>query len=258
VTPGDIIQDLTGILEETSPRCREVIERAIKEIEERDAEIVNLKNDLVEKDATIEEQDQHFVSFFKFCVEALNDATEALEVVCPGKETHQFLDETDEAVKTATPEGRPYAVMGRVRQIIERIKETPPLVIETEKMYTYTTRTRVENRALALVDHIKTTWKNSLKSTEARTILETHEGRPLDRKIVWRALEVAQGILRATVDKVGGVGRLVLSTPRPSLEQHEVDLHHHENRLGGGGELSRPRRSRVNWDTRSRELLHRV
>jgi hypothetical protein len=231
----DIIQALTSILEESSPRCQEIIEQAIKEIEERDAEIANLKTDLVEKDAVIEEQDQRFVSFFKFCVDALNDATEAIEVVCPGRETHQFLDETDKAVRTATPEGRPYAVVGRVRQIIERMKETHPLVIETENRYAYTTRTRVENRALAIVDHIKNTGKNSLKSTEARTILETHEGRPLDRKVVWRALVVAQGILRATVDKVGGVGRLVLDSPQ---HQSAIPL------IGSGGKMSRPRRDR--------------
>ena len=138
MTSDEIIQDLTSILEETSPRSREVIESAIYLIEERNAEIANLKTDLAEKDAVIEEQDQRFVSFFKFCVEALNDATEALEVVFPGEETRRFLDETDKAIRIATTEGRPYAVVGRVRQIIERMKETPPLVIEpeTEKRYT--------------------------------------------------------------------------------------------------------------------------
>lgn len=222
----DIIQDLTSILEEMPPRCQEVIERAIQEIEERDAEIAKLKTDLTKKNVVIEEQDQRFVSFFKFCVEALNDATEALEIVCPGKETRTFINETKKAVETATPNGRPYAVVGRVRQIIGMMKETPPLLIETEKRYTYNTRTRTENRALALVDHIKCTDKTSIKSSDARTVLETIEGRPLDRKIVHRALNAAQSLLRASKDTIGGISRLIMPSA-PLSPRRDI--------FGGGG-----------------------
>ena len=215
MTPGDTIQDLTSILEETSPHCRKVIESAIKEIEDRDAEIVNLKTDLAKKDAAIEEQDHHFVSFFTFCIEALNDATEALEVVCPGKETRAFINETKKAVETATPEGKPYAVVGRVRQIIERMKETPPIVMEPEEesRYTYSLRTRTEKRAMAIVDHLKRTGKTSIKSTEARIVLEGVEGQELDRTVVKRALDKASAILRAPKSFVGGVARIVLPDP---------------------------------------------
>jgi len=231
----------------------------------RDAEIASLKADKLQDRARIEKlesehhQDQaeierletNFISFFKFCVEALEDASKALEAVQPGRETRQFLDETKKGVETASPEGRPYTVIGRIRQIITKMKETPPIVMEPEEEsgYTYSLRTRTENRAMAIVDHLKRTGKASLKSTEARAVLETHEGKPLDRKVVLRALEVARGVLRATSDKVGGVTRLILSTssrrPAPASPQ-ERESH---NRIGGGGGgLSRPRAWAVPWD----------
>jgi phage host-nuclease inhibitor protein Gam len=241
VKPGDIIHDLTSILEETSPRCREFINRAIQEIEERDAEITRLKTNLVEKDVVIEEQDHYFNSFFKFTVETLNDAAEALEFVCPGRETRTFINETKKAVATATPEGRPYAVVGRVRQIIERMKETPPIsaVEPTEEKFTYSLKTRTENRAMAIADFMKRTGKSSIKSTEARTVLEDIEGQELDRTIIKRAMDQAAKLLRAPKDIVGGVARLVLPTPlTPQLPP---------TRESGGVSLSRPRRPRVPW-----------
>jgi hypothetical protein len=239
-----IVQDLTGILEETSPRGREVIDRAIKEIEERDAEIVNLKTDLAEKDAVIEEQDQCFDSFLKFCVEALNDAAEALEVVCPGKETRAFINEMKKAVETATPEGRPYAVIGHIRQIIERLKETPPIsaVEPVEEKFTYSLKTRTENRAMAIADFMKRTGKSSIKSTEARIVLEDIEGQRLDRTIVKRAMDKASKLLRAPKDIFGGVARLVLPAPLtvPTTSSSFT-------KEPGGGSLSRHRRTGVPW-----------
>jgi phage host-nuclease inhibitor protein Gam len=237
----DIIQDLRNILEESSPHCQEVIQRAIQEVEEKNAEITKLETNLTEKNAVIEEQDQRFDSFFRFCVEALNDAAEAIEIVCPGKQTHQFLEEIKMAVTTATPEGRPFAVVGRIRQIIERMKETPPIstVELTEERFTYSTRTRVENRAMAIADFMKRTGKNSIKSTEARIVLEDIEGQELDRTIIKRAMDQAAKLLRAPKDIVGGVARLVLPTPlTPQLPP---------TRESGGVSLSRPRRPRVPW-----------
>lgn len=164
-----------------------------------------------------------------------------------GKDEKKDVAKYARIVEGLQPEDRPgyLATMGEV--MIEALAEEAPsiTVVEGEGRFTYSIRTRTENRALALVEHVKTTGKASIKSTEARAVLETHEGRPLDRKVVLRALEVAQGILRATSDKVGGVTRLILS-PSPASSPQEGESH---NRIGGGGgRLSRPRRWAVPWD----------
>lgn len=167
-----------------------------------------------------------------------------------GKDEKKDVAKYARTVEGLQPEDRPgyLATMGEV--MIEALAEEAPSITteEGEGRFTYSTRTRTENRALALVEHVKTTGKASIKSTEARAVLETHEGKPLDRKVVLRALEVAQGILRATSDKIGGVTRLILSTSsrRPSPASSPQESH---NRIGGGGgRLSRPRRWAVPWD----------
>lgn len=168
-----------------------------------------------------------------------------------GKDEKKDVAKYARIVEGLQPEDRPgyLATMGEV--MIEALAEAPSItVVEGEGRFTYSIRTRTENRALALVEHVRTTGKASIKSTEARAVLETHEGKPLDRKVVLRALEVAQGILRATSDKVGGVTRLILSTssrrPSPTSPQ-ERESHNRIGRVGGGG-LSRPRRWAVPWD----------
>lgn len=129
------------------------------------------------------------------------------------------------------------------------IRNSPPLVSVSTGggQYHYNTRTRTENRALALVDHLKHTGKAVLKMPEARAVLETHEGRKLDRKIVWRAVRKAQGLLQATVDKVGGIGRLVLDGPLaiPSHQIHRAVIDEgEESRVNA----PRPQKNRVPWD----------
>ena len=166
-----------------------------------------------------------------------------------GKDEKKDVAKYARIVEGLQPEDRPgyLASMGEV--MIEALAEAPSITMEEgEGRFTYTTRTRTENRALALVEHVKTTGKASIKSTEARAVLETHEGKPLDRKVVLRALEVAQGILRATSDKLGGVTRLILSTSsrRPSPASTQGRESH--NRSVGGGGVSRPRRWAVPWD----------
>lgn len=168
-----------------------------------------------------------------------------------GRDERANVEKYARTVEGMEPDDRPgyLASMGEV--MIEALAEAPSItVVEGEGRFTYSIRTRTENRALALVEHVRTTGKASIKSTEARAVLETHEGKPLDRKVVLRALEVAQGILRATSDKVGGVTRLILSTssrrPSPTSPQ-ERESHNRIGRVGGGG-LSRPRRWAVPWD----------
>jgi hypothetical protein len=169
-----------------------------------------------------------------------------------GKAEKRDVDHFARVVEGLQPQQRPVYLASMGEDMVKALAEAPTLAREEgEGRFTYSTRTRTENRALALVEHVKTTGKASIKSTEARAVLETHEGKPLDRKVVLRALEAAQGLLRATSDKLGGVTRLILSTstrrPAPASPPQARESH---NRIGegGGGGLSRPRRWAVPWD----------
>lgn len=182
-------------------------------------------------------------------IETLNVVTEALRTIQPGKETARFLKDSEERILAAAPEDRPFIINARIKAAAAMIRNAPPAVSVSMGggQYHYNTRTRTENRGLALVDHLKHTGKSVLKMPEARAVLETHEGRKLDRKIVWRALRFAQGFLRASVDKVGGIGRLLLDGPLvvPAHQIRGAVLDEgEESRVG----LSRPRRDRVPWD----------
>lgn len=167
-----------------------------------------------------------------------------------GRDEKKDVDHFARVVKGLQPQQRPVYLASMGEDMVKALAEEAPsiTVVEGEGRFTYSIRTRTENRALALVEHVKATGKASIKSTEARAVLETHEGKPLDRKVVLRALEVARGLLRASQDKVGGVTRLILSTssrrPSPASPQ-ERESH---NRSVGGGGLSRPRGWAVPWD----------
>jgi hypothetical protein len=128
------------------------------------------------------------------------------------------------------------------------IRNSPPLmsVSAGEEQYHYTTRTRTENRALAIVDHLKHTGKGTIKMPEARAVLETHEGRSLDRKIIWRAMRAAQGLLRASKDIAFGVTRLVFDPIIPPAHQvyGAVIDEGEESRVTA----PRPQRNKVPWD----------
>jgi hypothetical protein len=182
-------------------------------------------------------------------VETLNAVTEALRTIQPGKETARFLKDSEKRILAAAPEDKPLVINARIKAAAVMIRDSPPAVSVSMGggQYHYNTRTRTENRGLALVDHLKHTGKSVLKMPEARAVLETHEGRKLDRKIVWRALRFAQGFLRASVDTVGGIGRLLLDGPLvvPAHQIHQAVLDEgEESRVGP----SRPRRDRVPWD----------
>ena len=181
--------------------------------------------------------------------ETFNAVLEALRAIQPGRETARFLKDSEERILAAAPEDKPLVINARIKAAAAMIRNSPPAVSVSMGggQYHYNTRTRTENRALALVDHLKHTGKAALKMPEARTVLETHEGRKLDRKAVWRALRFAQGFLRASIDTVGGVGRLVLDGPL-GVPAHQV----HRAVLDEGEESRvtppRPRRWRVPWD----------
>ena len=181
--------------------------------------------------------------------ETFNVVIETLRAIQPGKETTRFFHESETMIKAASPEDRPLVINARIKAAAAMIRNSPPAVSVSMGggQYHYNTRTRTENRGLALVDHLKHTGKATLKMPEARAVLETHEGRKLDRKVVWRALRFAQGFLRASVDKVGGIGRLVLdgSLAVPAHQIHRAVLDEgEESRVN----VPRPRRWAVPWD----------
>ena len=207
-----------------------------------------LEATITAKDAEIAILRERETALTRDGIEALNAVTEALRQIQPGKETARFLKDSEERIQNAEPEYRPFVIFARIKAAASMIRNSPPLVSVSMGggQYHYNTRTRTENRAFALVDHLKNTGKATLKTTEARTVLETHEGRTLDRKAVWRAVRKAQGLLQATVDKVGGIGRLVLDGPLaiPSHQIHRAVIDEgEESRVNA----PRPRRDKVPW-----------
>ena len=151
-------------------------------------------------------------------------------------------------VEGLQPEDRPgyLATMGEV--MIEALAETPATIApEGPDHLRYDTRTLNQRRGEALAAHAQKTGKAAIKSTEAGTVLETVEGRKLDRKTVHRAMDVARGILRASSEVVGGIRRLVIPSPSPGGGEDRPQPF----AVGGGGERvtsPRPRRWAVPWD----------
>ncbi|HNR58951.1 MAG TPA: hypothetical protein PKJ51_10890 [Methanothrix sp.] len=151
-------------------------------------------------------------------------------------------------VEGLQPEDRPgyLATMGEV--MIEALAETPATIApEGPDHLRYDTRTLNQRRGEALAAHAQKTGKAAIKSTEAGTVLETVEGRKLDRKTVHRAMDVARGILRASSEVVGGIRRLVIPSPSPGGGEDRPQPF----AVGGGGDrggVSRPRRWAVPWD----------
>ena len=217
-------------------------------------DIESINNLLEAKDARIREleaenaiQREREIALAKASAETFNATIEALRTIKPGKETTAFFVDSCKRIEAARPEDRPFVALARANAAAAMIRDSPPapVMVEGQARFTYTLRGRTENRALALVDHARATGKASLKSTEARLVLEEREGQALDRKVVHRALEVAQGLLRASRDMVGGVVRLVI----PSTA-HAPDDHHEDSSsvCVCGGPLSRPRGDRPPWD----------
>jgi hypothetical protein len=202
-------------------------------VEEEIAFLRERNRELETENAFLKERETAFVHDG---VETLNVVIDALRTVQPGREADHFVKESGQRINAASADDKLFIINARIKAAAAMIRESPAPTIagEGEERFTYTLRTKTENRALALVDHLKRTGKTVLKMPEARAVLETHESRRLDRKIVWRAMKVAQGLLRATKDTVWGVCRLIVS---PTA-------------IGGGGAedtVPRPRRDRTPW-----------
>jgi len=165
-----------------------------------------------------------------------------------GKAEKKDVAKYARTVEGVDPEDRPgyLATVGEV--MIEALAETPATIApEGPDHLRYDTRTLNQRRGEALAAHAQKTGKAAIKSTEARTVLETVEGRKLDRKTVHRAMDVARGILRASSEVVGGIRRLVIPSPSPGGGEDRPQPF----TVGGGGDrggLSRPRRWAVPWD----------
>jgi hypothetical protein len=228
----DVIMDLISILGEASPHEKEIIKRAIAEIENQRETISTLTKD---------------------SVETLNASIETLRAIHPGKDANAFFIESKKMVENASPEYRPFIALARVRAAATVIRESAPpsspLSPTGSDPLRYDTKTLNQKRGEALAAHVQRTSKTAMKSTEMKTVLETIEGRTLDRKTVHRAMDVARGILRATSEVVGGIRRIVLSSPSPGAAGRSEEYQKPVDRIGGDrGGLSRPRRWGVPWD----------
>jgi len=223
----EVIRKLDSILPDCPPEAQAVIREVIVEI-----------SDLKERESTRSQDD----------VEALNTVIEALRIVQPGRETARFFRDTEKSILTSSPEDRPFVINARIKAAAAMMRQgcqSPPATEGADPLR-YDTRTLNQRRGEALATHALKTGKAAIKSTEAGTVLETIEGRKLDRKTIHRALDVARGILRASSEVVGGVRRLVIpSSPEGGGEDHPQPV------VGGGGDrggVSRPRRWTVPWD----------
>jgi hypothetical protein len=207
-------------------------------LDAKDARIAQLEDLVASKDAEIAFLHEREITLARDGVETLSVVIESIRAIHPGREADHFVRESDERIKTASPEDKPFIINARIKAAAAMIRESPAPVVEGEGRFSYSTNTRTQNRALALVDHMKRTEKSTIKSSDARTVLETIEGKPLDRKIVHRALNAAQSILRASKDKIGGISRLIMpSAPlRPRRDDRDIFGG------GGGGNVSRRRR----------------
>jgi hypothetical protein len=187
---------------------------------------------------------------FRDGVETLNSITDALRTIQPGKETARFLKDSEERILTAAPEDKPLVINARIKAAAAMIRDSPTASLqpaaEGPAPLRYDTKPLNQKRGEAIAAHVQMRGGAIIKSTEAGTVLETIEGRKLDRKTVHRALDVARGILRASSEVVGGIRRLVIPSPSPGGGEDRP-----QPVAGGGGdrgEVSRARRWSVPWD----------
>ncbi|MDF0591737.1 hypothetical protein [Candidatus Methanocrinis natronophilus] len=228
VSSTDIIRKLAAVLPNCPPEAQTAIREAIDEISAlREREAAHLEDD----------------------AETFNAVLEALRTIQPGKESARFFRDSETRIQNAAPEDKPLVINARIKAASAMIRDSPPpstsTTTEGPDPLRYDTRTLNQKRGEAIAAHAQKTGKAAIKSTEAVTVLETVEGRRLDRKTVHRAMDVARGILRASSEVVGGIRRLVI----PSLPGGEEDRPQHV--VGGGGDrggVSRPRRWAVPWD----------
>ncbi|MCP1392979.1 MAG: hypothetical protein J5I35_09520, partial [Methanothrix harundinacea] len=185
-------------------------------------------------------------------VETLNAVTEALRTTKPGKETARFFRDSETRILAPAPEDKPLVINARIKTAAAMIRDSPapPSATPTEagSPLRYDTKPLNQKRGEAIAAHVQMRGGAIIKSTEAGTVLETIEGKKLDRKTVHRALDVARGILRASSEVVGGIRRLVIPSHSPG---GGYDRTQPGVVCGGGGDRDsspHPRRWGVPWD----------
>jgi hypothetical protein len=214
------------------------VEEEIRQLRERNRQL-EAENALLRERETARARDG---------IETFNEVIKTLRQLQPGKETNRFFVEAKRKIEATSPEDRPLIVNSRIKAAVAMIRNSPPLVSVSMGggQYHYNTRTRTENRALALVDYLKHTGKGTIKMPEARAVLEDREGKHLDRKVIWRAMRATQGLLRASKDIAFGVTRLVFDPLiPPDLQVHGTVIDEgEESRVNA----PRPQRNRVPWN----------
>ncbi|MDF0591789.1 hypothetical protein [Candidatus Methanocrinis natronophilus] len=183
-------------------------------------------------------------------VETLNAVIDALRTIQPAKETARFLKDSEERILAATPEDKPLVINARIKAAAAMIRDSPTASLqpaaEGPAPLRYDTKPLNQKRGEAIAAHVQMRGGTIIKSTDAGTVLETIEGKKLDRKTVHRAMDVARGILRASSEVVGGIRRLVIPSSSPVGGGDRP-----QPVAGGGGYrggVSRPRRWSVPWD----------
>ena len=164
-----------------------------------------------------------------------------------GREERRKVARWNRSIQAMTSIEDRAAFMGQMGEVmISELAESPAPSITAEgpDPLRYDTRTLNQRRGEAIAEHIRRNGKASTSTPELLAVLETVEGRKLDRKTVHRAMDVARGILRASSSILGGVRRLVISTPGGGEDRPQPVAGGDGNR----GLVSRPRRWAVPWD----------
>ncbi|MDD3566214.1 MAG: hypothetical protein PHN90_11165 [Methanothrix sp.] len=234
------IPEVADTLQEDSSTTGKInlsIEGGLALLSERNRQLENENAILRERDATR----------YLDGIETLNAVIDALRTIQPGKETARFLKDSEERILAAAPEDKPLVINARIKAAAAMIRDSPTASLQPAPLR-YDTKPLSQKRGEAIAAHVLMRGGTIVKSTDAGTVLETIEGKKLDRKTVHRAMDVARGILRASSEVVGGIRRLVIPSPSPGGGGEDRPQ---PVAVGGGGDrggLSRPRRWAVPWD----------
>lgn len=220
---------------------------------EAEATIERLRAEAQQKDAKISELESEKSFLLKGFVGLYNTVSKAYMSL--GKAEKQKADTWSRGVNNQPTIEERAAYMEQMGGVmVNALTEAPSASIaatsDENKRFTYSLRTRNENRAEAIVAHATETGKASLDSKEITAVLETHEGRKLDSKTVWRAMELARQLMKAPKDRIGKIVRLKIPDFIRCPEKSEFQ-DHDSHPWGGGGDrgiVPGPRKDRVLWD----------
>lgn len=230
-------------------------------LREAEATISRLRAEVAEKDATIQQQAGEIAKLesekgflLKGFVGLYNTVSKAYMSL--GKEEKKQADKWERGVNNEpTIEFRAAYMAQMGGTMVNALAEAPSSSIaatsDDNKRFSYSLKTRNENRAEAIVAHVMETKPATIKMNEMKGVLETHEGRKIDSKSVWRAVELARKMMKAPKDKLGKVVRLKIPDSIRGVTKAESDEDREYRQMVEGsdcGILPRPRKDRVVWD----------